>query len=429
MRRPSPVLVATCVLALGWAGSAAAQSVQSTLVASGVTNAVHAAAPPGDSRVFVLDRGGRIRIVQSNGNVLTTPFLDIAARVGTGGEGGLLGLAFPEDYASSGLFTVYYTNLNLDSVVARFSVTANANVADPASEQVLLFIDQPDGAGFMNHKGGTIKYGPDGFLWFATGDGGSANDPFENAQNPQSLLGKMLRIDVGPVFAPGSVPVAGQVYRIPADNPFRGTAPRDEIWAFGLRNPYRWSFDRQTGDIWIGDVGQNVIEEVDFEPATDPGGRNYGWDAMEGTRCVTVDPPPAPPCNAPSLTLPIFEYDHSVGRCTVIGGYRWRADNSRINGLYFFGDFCTGEIFSFDPASEQVVDRTGQLGDAAGTDFSLVSFGEDGFGRVLIVNRSNGGRVHRIVPVVPPPSCGIGPELAAILVGVAWLRRRRALAG
>jgi glucose/arabinose dehydrogenase len=418
-------------LTLARADGAAAQAVQSALVASGVSGAVHATAPRGDSRVFVLDRQGRIRIVQGNGTVLPTPFLDIASRVSMAGEGGLLGLAFPDDYAESGLFTVYYTNLNLDSVVARFSVTADPNVANPNSEEVLLFIDQPDGTGFQNHKAGTIHYGPDGFLWFATGDGGGANDPFENAQNGQSLLGKMLRIDVGPDFAPSSVPVAGQVYRIPADNPFRGSAPRDEIWAFGLRNPYRWSFDRQTGDLWIGDVGQNVIEEIDFEPVTDPGGRNYGWDAMEGTRCVTVDPPPAPPCNAPSLTLPVFEYDHSASRCTVIGGYRWRADNTRINGLYFFADFCTGEVFSFDPATRQVVDRTAQLGSpAAGTDFSLVSFGEDGFGRVLIVNRANGGQVHRIVPVVPPPSCGLGgPELAVVLVGLGLLRGRRALAG
>jgi glucose/arabinose dehydrogenase len=430
MRRPSSLLAAAAgAHALALAGPAAAQTVQSVQVASGIPGAVFAAAPEGDSRIFVVDRAGRIRIAQSDGTVLATPFLDISARTLVAGEGGLLGLAFPADYASSGLFTVYYTNLNLDSVVSRFAVTANPNVADPNSEQQLLFIDQPDGINFQNHKGGTIHYGADGFLWFATGDGGSANDPAENAQNPQSLLGKMLRIDVGPAFAPDSLPVAGQVYRIPADNPFVGSAPRDEIWALGLRNPFRWSFDRETGDLWIGDVGQGAIEEVDFEAVTDPGGRNYGWDVMEGTTCNPIDPAPSPPCNSPLLTLPVFEYDHSAGRCTVIGGYRYRADFSPIRGLYFFGDFCTGEIWSFDPATSALVDRTAQLGAAAGTDFTLVSFGEDGFGRVLVVNR-NVGTVHRIKPVTPPPpGCGLGPELAPILAALAWLRRRFALAG
>jgi glucose/arabinose dehydrogenase len=428
MTRPTRLLAAAAgflVLALAVRGDA--QAVQSVQVASGIPGAVFVAAPAGDSRLFVVERAGRIFVVQSNGT--TTTFLDIRTRVGTLGEGGLLGLAFPADYAESGLFTVYYTNSSLDSVVSRFEVTANANVADPGSEEELLFIDQPDGPNFQNHKGGTIHYGPDGFLWFATGDGGSANDPNENAQNPQSLLGKMLRIDVGPVFAPSSRVVAGEVYRIPADNPFVGSAPRDELWALGLRNPYRWSFDRDTGDLWIGDVGQGAIEEIDFEAATDPGGRNYGWDVMEGTRCNTIDPAPSPPCRAASLTLPIFEYDHSASRCTIIGGYRYRADLSALNGLYFFGDFCTGEIWSLDPDTDAVVDRTAQLGAAAGSDFTLVSFGEDGFGRVLIVNR-NVGTVHRIRPVSQTPGgCGLGPELAPILAALAWLRRRFALAG
>jgi glucose/arabinose dehydrogenase len=427
---PTRLLAAAAgCLALALAGAGGAQTVESVLMASGIPGAVTVAAPEGDSRLFVVERAGRIRVVQSDGTLLATPFLDIRSRVGTGGEGGLLGLAFPADYAQSGLFTVYYTDLNLDSVVSRFAVSGDPNVANANSEQELLFIDQPDGTGFSNHKGGTIHYGPDGFLWFATGDGGGANDPFENAQNPQSLLGKMLRIDVGPVFAPGSLPVAGEAYRIPADNPFVGSAPRDEIWALGLRNPFRWSFDRETGDIWIGDVGQNAIEEVDFESVTDPGGRNYGWDVMEGTRCNTNDPAPSPPCNSPSLTLPVFEYDHSAGRCTIIGGFRHRADFSPIRGLYFFGDFCTGEIWSFDPATEAVVDRTAQLGAAAGADFSLVSFGEDGLGRVLIVHR-NAGTVHRIRPVVqsPPGGCGLGPELLPALAALAWLRRRSASA-
>jgi glucose/arabinose dehydrogenase len=427
MRPLSPVLAAVVCSGLAFSGAASAQAVQAVPVASGISGAVYATAPVGDGRVFVVQRGGSIRIVQANGTLLATPFLDITAQVSQAGEGGLLGLAFPDDYASSGLFVVYYTDLNTDSVVARFRVTANPNVADPNSEQELLVVDQRNEPGFQNHRGGTIQFGPDGFLWFATGDGGGSNDPPENAQNGQSLLGKMLRIDVGPVFAPDSVPVAGQVYRIPADNPFRGSAPRDEIWALGLRNPFRWSFDRETGDIWIGDVGQGAIEEIDFEAVTVPGGRNYGWDVMEGTRCNTTDPAPAPPCNSPSLTLPIFEYDHSAGRCTVIGGYRYRADNSGLRGLYFFADFCTGEVWSFNPAGGGPVDRTAQLGSpAAGQDFSLVSFGEDGRGRLLVVNRT-GGHVHRIVPVTPP-GCGLGPELVPALAALGWLRRRVRLA-
>jgi glucose/arabinose dehydrogenase len=413
------------LLAAGVAGPAAAQGqATSLLVASGLTQPLFVAAPDGDPRLFVVERAGRIRIVK-NGVTLATPFLDIQTRVGTLGEGGMLGLAFPADYASSGLFTVYYTDLNTDSVVARFEVTGNPDVADPNSEEELLFIDQPNGTGFQNHKGGTLHYGVDGFLWFATGDGGGSNDPAENAQNPQSLLGKMLRLDVGPAFAPGSIPVAGEAYRIPADNPFVASAPRDEIWALGLRNPYRWSFDRATGDLWIGDVGQNALEEVDFEPAGDPGGRNYGWDVMEGGNCNPNDPAPAPPCNDPSLSLPVHQYGRSAGDCSIIGGNVYRADFSPLRGLYFFGDFCTGNVWSFDPATLTVVNRNAQLGAAAGVGFTLVAFGEDGLGRLLLVQR-NAGTVHRIAAVAPPPpGCGIGPELALALPALAALRRRR----
>jgi glucose/arabinose dehydrogenase len=308
-------LGAGAVLGLGSGGAApaAAQSqATATLVASGLSRPLFVAAPNGSPRLFVVERAGRIRIVQG-GVTLPALFLDISARISAAGEGGLLGLAFAPDYGSSGLFYVYYTDLLSDSVVARYSVSASPDLADPDSEQILLFIDQPDGMSFLNHKGGTIAFGPDGFLWFATGDGGGANDPEERAQDPQSLLGKMLRIDVGPAFAPDSLPVDGELYRIPTDNPFVGSAARDEIWALGLRNPFRWSFDRETGDVWIGDVGQGAREEVDFEPAGDPGGRNYGWDVMEGTLCNGSDPAPAPPCNAPSLTLPVHA---SSPRCS-----------------------------------------------------------------------------------------------------------------
>jgi glucose/arabinose dehydrogenase len=234
----------------------------------------------------------------------------------------------------------------------------------------------------------------------------------------------MLRLDVGPLYAATSLFVPGQRYRIPGDNPFVGTAPRDEIWALGLRNPYRWSFDRGTGDLWIGDVGQGALEEVDHEPASDPGGRNYGWDVMEGTACHAVDPAPAPPCGDASLTPPVYEYGHGQGDCSIIGGYVYRADFSALNGHYFFGDFCTGRVWSRDPATGFVMNRTAQLGAAANVGFSLVGFGEDGAGRLLLVQRSP-GRVYRIEPSsAPPPGCGLGPELLLLLPLLALAQSR-----
>ena len=398
---------------------------QAQLVASGLTQPLFVAAPVDDARLFVVERAGRIRIVK-NGVTQTMPFLNIVARVSAAGEGGLLGLAFPDDYPTSRVFYVYYTDLNHDSVVARFLVpAATPDVADSNSEQLLLFIDQPvdtDGTPFTNHKGGTIAFGPDGFLWFATGDGGGGNDPYENAQNPQSLLGKMLRIDVDTPFGPGLPP-----YLIPADNPFvgggPGDEPRDEIWAFGFRNPYRWSFDRATGDVWIGDVGQGAVEEVDYEVGSDPGGRNYGWDVMEGKSCNGVDPAPSPPCNDPSLTLPVHQYLHGTGECSIIGGYVYRADFSSLNGHYFFGDYCTGHVWSLRPGTLVPIDRTAQLGAAAGVPVTLVGFGEDGLGRLLLVQRA-AGTIYRISEApTPPASCGFGPELWLVLGALAGLRR------
>jgi glucose/arabinose dehydrogenase len=424
MLHPTRASLVAGVLALALAGvqSASAQVARATLVADGFTLPLYATAPPSDPRLFVVEEEGVIHVVKA-GATLPTPFLDLSEQVSTSSEGGLLSVAFPPDYATSGLFYVYYTDDARDSVVSRFSVSADPDVADPNSEVTVFFIDQSDD--FGNHRGGTILFGPDGFLWFASGDGGGSNDPFDRAQDPQSLLGKLLRVDVGPVFAPDSIPVAGASYRIPADNPFVGAAPRDEIWALGFRNPFRWSFDRATGDIWIGDVGSGDREEVDFEPASDPGGRNYGWDVMEGTLCGE-EPAPAPPCNDPSLTPPFHEYDHSGDDCTVIGGYVYRADNSLLRGRYFFGDFCTSRVWSLDPATLGLVEHTSELGAAAGGAFDLVGFGEDGSGRLLLVQRS-GGAIYRIGPPPPPPppgwGCGIGPELLGALLLVAGLRR------
>ena len=234
----------------------------------------------------------------------------------------------------------------------------------------------------------------------------------------------MLRIDPGPSFAAGSIPVSGQIYRIPADNPFNGPGetPLDEIWAFGFRNPYRWSFDRQTGDIWIGDVGQGTREEVDFEAADDPGGRNYGWDVMEGTFCF--EPPTG--CSSAGLTPPIYDYSSATGspECSVVGGFVYRADFGMLNGLYFFGDYCTGHVWSLNPDTLERVDRTSELAGAAGGQQVLVGFGEDGAGRLLMVLAS--GAIYRIESATPPPpGCGIGPELAPLLLAFVGLRRAR----
>lgn len=428
-------------------GEAAAQ-----LVVSGLTSPMVASGPSGDSRLFVVERAGRVQIVE-NGTILTPPFLDISGAVNTNGEMGLLGIAFAPDYVTSGRFYVHYNDTAGDSRIVRYRVSSNRDVADPASAEAILLVDQP---AHTNHKAGSIAFGPDGFLWFPTGDGGGADDPDELAQDPESLLGKLLRIDVGPSFASGSIQVPGALYRIPADNPFVGSStPLDEIWALGLRNPYRSSFDRLSGDFWLTDVGQTAREEVNFVAAGDPGGSNFGWDVMEGTTCNPNDPAPAPPCNSPVFTPPLVEYDQSAGNCAIIGGNVYRTRIDPLYGHYFFGDFCSGRIYSLDPATGVVTDRTQQLGAAGGIAFSLVGFGEDGRGRLHVVHTS--GSVYRIQPADPACSdgvdndgdglsdypadpgcaspsgatefsgfsCGIGPELSGLLALLLALRQRR----
>jgi glucose/arabinose dehydrogenase len=403
LRRVSPASFLLVALLAAAPVRAGLDEVDSVLVASGLSEPIFATAPDGDDRLFIVERSGTIRVL-SGGAVLATPFLDLSDRVGTNGEGGLLGLAFDPDYPNNGVFYVYYTDDAGDSVLSRFTVSADPDVATP-TESVLLTVDQP----FQNHNGGTVAFGPDGFLYLGLGDGGSSYDPEERAQDPTVLLGKMLRLDVGVPPAPGSVPVppATGDYAIPADNPFVGVAGvRDEIWALGLRNPYRFSFDRGTGDLWIADVGQNDIEEVDFEPAGDPGGRNWGWDVMEGLDCVTTDPAPAPPCLDASLSLPLHQYDHSGGNCSITGGFVHRGEVAAIAGHYVFGDFCTGRVWSLDPDGPVVTERTAELGAAGGAAFDLAGFGEDGQGRTYVVLRN--GEVHRITN--PPPECGNGVD-------------------
>lgn len=331
----------------------------------------------GSGRLFVLEKTGRIRIVQ-DGALLATPFLDISDRVGSQrNEQGLLGLAFAPDYASSGSFFVNYTNRAGNTVVARFQVSADTRLADAASESLVLQIEQPA----ANHNGGMLAFGPDGYLYIGTGDGGGANDTYSNGQNPATLLGKMLRLDVSDPAVP---------YTIPADNPWvsadwNGADVRDEIWAIGLRNPWRYSFDRDTGDFWITDVGQNQYEEVNFVAAGSPGGLNFGWPIMESLHCLG-----AAECSIAGLVLPAVEYAHE-GHCSITGGYVYRGSAyPALAGAYIYGDYCSGALWALiaPPGAEpQPVEmlRTGA---------TISSFGEDEAGELYVVDYS--GSIHRL---------------------------------
>ena len=302
----------------------------------------------GDARLFVAEQGGRIRIVR-NGGVLPEPFLDISTQVACCGERGLLGLTFHPDYASTHQFFVDYTYLTtgnaLHSRVSRFTASAgDPNVADPNSEAVLLEFAQP----YDNHNGGSLHFGPDGYLYVATGDGGSGYDPDSNGQNAGVLLGKILRIDVNSTEGGDCGQGPGQDYGIPAGNPLADGAGGacDEIWSYGLRNPWRISFDRLTGDLWIADVGQGTREEIDFQGVGSGGGQNYGWDCWEGTLRNSNDPSASCTSNPPTV-FPMHEYDHSSGKCSITGGYVYGGSTYAVfRGAYFFADYCSGEMWS-----------------------------------------------------------------------------------
>jgi hypothetical protein len=335
--------------------------------------------------LFVVEQGGRIKVLQP-GAATPTLFLDITARVLSGGEQGLLGLAFHPAYAINRRFLVNYTRQpDGATVIAEYQVSASDPNAANTAENVLLVIPQP----FANHKGGMIEFGPDGFLYIGMGDGGSGNDPGNRAQNLDELLGKMLRIDVD--RSNGPVP-----YASPPDNPFFGQTPgRDEIIAVGLRNPFRFSFDRGTGQLYAGDVGQAAREEIDIITL----GGNYGWRVFEGTLCTNLGPGLCIPAN---FTPPIAEYDHTLGRCAVIGGYVYRGARSTLSaGAYIYGDLCTGEIFQLFPAASGGTQTV--LLDTA-LDSSLSSFGEDEAGEIYVVGLL-GGTVDRITTTPPPPLC------------------------
>ena len=342
----------------------------------------------GSNRIFVVERGGRIRVVKS-GVVQPAPFLDIAGRITTAGsEQGLLGLAFPPDYARKGYFYVNYTNTAGHTVISRFQRSAsNADAADPSSEQVVLTVPQP----FANHNGGQLAFGPaDRMLYVGMGDGGSGGDPGNRAQNPLELLGKILRIDTetGRPFT----------YTPPPTNPFATTAGfRPEIWAIGMRNPWRFSFDRSTADLFIADVGQESWEEINFQTASSPGGENYGWRIMEGTHCFNPNP-----CIPAGLVLPVLEYSSGTGsgNCSVTGGYVVRAGTyPRMYGLYFYGDFCSGRIWSLRNDA-----GTWQSTLLLDTSIQISAFGEDEAGNLYVAGYGS-GQIFPVVdngPALPP---------------------------
>jgi glucose/arabinose dehydrogenase len=347
------------------------------LVTSGLSHPDFVTTPAGDTaRLFVVEQTGKIRVVRHD-SLIPTPFLDLTGHIGFGGERGLLSLAFHPSYASNGHFYVYYTNPAGDIRIVRYTVSANPNVADSTTGDTILTVFHET---YDNHNGGLLLFGPDGKLYAGLGDGGSSGDPSGNGQNLDTLLAKILRLDVD----------GGSPYAVPADNPFVGHAgERGEIWLYGLRNPWRFSFDRTTGGLYIGDVGQNLYEEVDVLTGGSAAGVNYGWNVMEGKHCYG-----ASSCTMTGLTLPLIEYGHADG-CAVTGGYVYRGSRiPALSGLYFYGDYCSGWVRSFRYVGGGATENRDwpPLAVSGG----LSSFGEDALGELYITSLS--GSLYRIVP-------------------------------
>jgi glucose/arabinose dehydrogenase len=342
-------------------------------VASGLSNPLYLTAPANDTRLFVVEQAGRVRIIK-NGVLLPQPFLDITARVSSGGERGLLSIAFHPRYATTGYLYASYTDLAGDTSIERYSVSpTNPDAADPASAQVVLSVTQP----FANHNGGLVVFGPDGMFYVGLGDGGGSGDPQNNGQSRGTLLGKLLRLDVD----------GGTPYAIPAGNPFIGEAgSRGEIWALGLRNPWRFAFDRVAGLLYVADVGQNAWEEISVVGANRPG-VNYGWRILEGTHCYA-----AATCNAQGLEPPAVEYSHDQGACSVTGGAPYRGSLlPGAVGHYFYSDYCAGFLRSFRYENGRAVDQRSWDVGALG---AVSSFGEDANGELYVLSRN--GRAYRL---------------------------------
>lgn len=364
----------------GGSGLSVDSSLTLAQVASGLSFPLYLTSPPGDTaRLFVVEKTGAIRIIQ-HGVLLPTAFLDLSAKVSQGSEQGLLGLAFYPDYATSGRFIVDYTSpqgsqAGGTSIIARYHVSSDSNVADP-TEEVILSVDQP----YANHNGGMVTFGSDGMLYIGLGDGGSGGDPQGHGQNRTDLLGSLLRIDVS----------GASGYTIPPDNPYAGSATfAKELWDYGLRNPWRFSFDAANGDLYIGDVGQDAHEEVDVSPAGSQAGVNYGWNIMEGFSCYG-----ASSCNQTGLTLPVLDYGHGEG-CSVTGGYVYRGRAvPAIAGTYFYSDYCSGWVRSFRYQAGAAADQTEWPLLAPGG--NVTSFGEDARGELYVLVSSGG--VYRVVP-------------------------------
>lgn len=343
------------------------------MVAEGLRQPVFAGhAGDGSGRIFVVEQAGRIVALEADGAEAGS-FLDIRQRVGSdANEQGLLGLAFDPDFAANGRLFVYYTDRRGDTVISRFQANEERTEADPDSEVVLVTQEQPA----QNHNGGMLAFGPDGYLYAGLGDGGGGGDEFGNGQKLATILATLIRLDV-----------SGDEAAAPADNPFVGQdGARPEIWAWGLRNPWRFSFDRATGDLWIADVGQGEWEEVNFQPAGSPGGENYGWPITEGAHCYEADS-----CDTDGLTAPVAEYSHNDGGCSITGGYVYRgAAQPALNGVYLYGDYCSGIVWGTAGDGEEW--QNAQL---LSSDVQISSFGETEAGEVLLV--SHGGEIYRLV--------------------------------
>jgi hypothetical protein len=394
-------LGAALVVGLISQAPASAQTLTKSLVSNAVTGVAYVTSPPGDlDRLFAMRLNGQISIIK-NGVLLPTPFINLGAGglnlITTGGERGLLGLAFHPNYATNGFFYVDYTNLAGNTVVARYTVSGNPDLADTSSGTTIIGpILQPQ----ANHNGGCLQFGPDGKLYIGMGDGGNGNDQGTghaaggNAQSGTTLLGKILRLDVDLPFP-----------HVPADNPFVGDPNvLDEVWHMGMRNPWRFSFDSATGDMYIGDVGQDAREEIDFQPAG-VGGLNYGWRCMEGFNCTGLS---GCTCNAPSLTLPIHDYSHTPGCVSITGGFAYRGCAiSGMDGKYFFADYCKLKVWSFDYNGVSIsnfADRTAEIVATGGAITSIASFGQDAYGELYLCD-ADGGRLYKIVATTPFQDC------------------------